>query len=53
MPFLGVDSSPPLLSGVVVALFRAIEHFYVAAANQQAYYSCRIHDVGACIVAWP
>ncbi len=33
VPVLGVDSSPPLLSGVLVALFRAIEHFYVACPN--------------------
>jgi hypothetical protein len=33
VPLLGVDSSPPLLSGVLVALFRAIDLFYDACAN--------------------
>lgn len=33
LPLLGVDSSPPLLSGVFVVLLRAIEHFYVACTN--------------------
>jgi hypothetical protein len=33
VPLMGVDSSPPLLSAVFVALFRAIEYFYVACTN--------------------